>query len=169
MTKFYRLIPKDPPKDVPKDRPQNQQEDQPEDQLRLARIYRQLQTIEVYQSKKVLVEWIVKTPEGKTKYGRAESGRVALNSENNILKVSMGAEDIEANVPPLELQEMLAKFAGIEDSHCIMLLSHLLAQKDMLAMEHELQRRGISNDLPELERVIGKAEPSRNRDDLDEN
>jgi hypothetical protein len=71
----------------------------------------------------------------------------------------MRAEDIIAGLPPLELQEELAKFAGISDAKHVMLLLYILMQNDMSLIQDTLQRRGISNELPEFDQITGKSRP----------
>jgi hypothetical protein len=121
-----------------------------------AYILKQLRRIEVYQSEKVIVEWVVTTISGETHYGRADSGRVASKPGQQGLKIFLTEEDINANLPPLELQEELANFGEIKDSKHFTLLLYLLMQDDLKSIEDTFQRRGIPNDIPEFDSSNGK-------------
>jgi hypothetical protein len=110
----------------------------------------------VYQSEKVVVEWVATTSDGNTIHGRADSGRVRLSSEEQGLKVFMRKEDIAATLPPLELQEELANFGEIKDLKYFPILLYVLMQEDLQSIEDTLQRRGIPNDIPEFKSINGK-------------
>jgi hypothetical protein len=128
----------------------------PKDSSNRATILQQLRNIEVYKSEQVIVEWIVKSLSGDTFYGRADSGRVALTTRNQGLAIYLTGEDINASVPPLELQEELATLGEIQDPKHLALLLYLLTQEDLKAIEDTLQRRGISNSVPEFDARNGK-------------
>jgi hypothetical protein len=119
-------------------------------------ILKNLRSIVVYKSEQVVVEWIVKSLSGDAFYGRADSGRVSLTPQKHGLAVYLTEEDIDANVPPLELQEELANFAEIQDPKHFTLLLYLLMQEDLKGIEDILQRRGISNNVPEFDSASGK-------------
>ena len=112
--------------------------------------------IEVYQSEKVIVEWVVTSLSGDTYYGHADSGRVASIPGMQGLKIFLREEDINAILPPLELQEELANFGKIKDSNHFTILLYILIQDDLNSVEDVLHRRGISNDISEFNSMIGK-------------
>jgi hypothetical protein len=110
----------------------------------------------VYQSEKVVVEWVATTPDGNTIHGRVDSGRVTSSSEKQGLKLFMRKEDVTATLPPLELQEELANFGEIKDLKYLPILLYILMQDDLQSIEDTLQRRGIPNDIPEFNSINGK-------------
>ncbi|KAH8820670.1 hypothetical protein F5884DRAFT_745017 [Xylogone sp. PMI_703] len=118
-----------------------------------ADILRQLRKIEVYQSEKVIVEWVVTSPNGETFFGRADSGRVASSHGKQGLQIFLTDEDIHADLPPLELQEELARFGEITDPNHVTLLLYLLLQSDIKSIEDTFHRRGIPNDVPEFDSI----------------
>jgi len=101
----------------------------------------------VYQSEKVIVEWVVQRPGCEPYVGRAESGRVALKPRQDELDIFLTEEDINASIPPLELQEALAKFAEVKDQSHFTIILYILMQNDENLIKDILQRRGIP-DLP---------------------
>jgi hypothetical protein len=112
--------------------------------------------IEVYQSEKVIVEWVVTSLSGGTYKGRADSGRVASTPGMQGLKIFLREEDINATSPPLELQEELINFGKIKDSKHVLILPYILMQDDLNSIEDTLHRRGIPNDIPEFGSMTGK-------------
>ena len=115
----------------------------------------QLQNIEVYSARKVIVEWSLK-PEKSHRIitGRSDSGRVQVISERNVLKLILRKNDIDASRPPLELQEEIVKFCGITDPAHVTILHWMLVEHDLKEIEDVLQRRGISNNIPEFDTLI---------------
>jgi hypothetical protein len=116
---------------------------------------KQLSNIEVYQTEQVIVEWVVKMMSGDIYHGRADARRVASKLEEQVLKLFLTEEDLESKVPPLELLEELAKLGEILDPKRITLLPYLLMQDDLPSIENTLQRRGISNEVPEFDSNSG--------------
>jgi hypothetical protein len=71
----------------------------------------QVCNVEVYSAEEVIVEWVIGTGEKNDQtIGRADSGRVKLTQEGNILKIILRECDIKVTRPTLELQEEMAKF-----------------------------------------------------------
>jgi hypothetical protein len=132
----------------------------PKDASNRSKTLEQLRSIEVYKSEQVVVEWFVKSLSGDTLYGRVDAGRVALTPHKDGLAIYLTEEDIEATVPPLELQEELATLGEIKNPKHITLLLYLLMQADLNAIEVTFQKRGISNDVPEFDAASGKPPPA---------
>jgi hypothetical protein len=103
----------------------------------------------------LIVKWIVTLKNGSTIESRSEPGRVMLARESKTLKVFLTSEDLDENCPPLELIEMLADFCGIVDPDHVVILTHILMQKNFKRIEDDLQRRGLSDSsgsrFPEIE------------------
>ncbi|KAF2269756.1 hypothetical protein CC78DRAFT_452837 [Lojkania enalia] len=112
---------------------------------------KQLRNIEVYESERVIIEWVITSANGVTNYGRAEAGRVTSQSDSQKLKVFLTKDDLDVSLPPLDLQEELAKVCEIKDKKHFTLLLYILMQKDPKSIEDTLERRGISNDVPEFD------------------
>ena len=77
-----------------------------------------------------------------------------LNVEAETIRVFLTAENVNVESPPLELIEELSKFCGITSSEHLMLLAHILTQKELKHIEDDLQRRGIQDDIPEADWFI---------------
>ncbi|KAF2396452.1 hypothetical protein EJ06DRAFT_240603 [Trichodelitschia bisporula] len=129
----------------------------PKESANRAGILRLLPKIEVYQSEKVLVEWVV-TLSGNTFYGRADAGRVTSSPGKLGLKIFLTEEDIHAALPPLELQEELANFSEIRDPKHFTILLYILMQNDFSAIGDTFERRGISGEVPEFDAASGGAD-----------
>lgn len=114
-----------------------------------------LRKLEVYKSERVIVEWTVTTSNGETKYGSAESGRVASHLTPGSLKIFIAQDELDAGVPPLELQEELAKVCDINSKGNFALLLYVLMQHDLRLIEETLDRKCISNDVLEFDDIKG--------------
>jgi hypothetical protein len=110
-----------------------------------------LQKLEVYKSERVIVEWTVKTQKGETRYGSVESGRVASASTAHDLKIFIAQDDIDIGLPPLELQEEIAKVCDINSKESFALLLYVLMQQELSAIEETLDRKGLSKRVPEFD------------------
>jgi hypothetical protein len=112
----------------------------------------QLRNVEVYSAEEVIVEWVIGAGKksGQT-VGRADSGRVKLTQEGKILKIIIRESDVDLDRPTLEFQEEMSKFCGLIDPSHIAILHWILVENNLKEIERSLQRRGISNDLPEFD------------------
>jgi hypothetical protein len=113
----------------------------------------QLRNVEVYSAKEVTVEWTIGVGRSGQTVGRADSGRVKLTQEGNILKIIIRESDVDLARPTLELQEEMTKFCGIINPSHIAILHWILAENNLQEIERVLQRRGISNDVPDFDRL----------------
>jgi len=116
----------------------------------------QLRNVQVFKADKVVVEWALKLPGGDTIYGRADSGRVQLssNKQKRGIQIFLAGDDIESLCPPLELEEELSKFCGINSPSHVGILQYILIQSDLETIHHTLQRRGIHDIVPEFDDEI---------------
>ena len=115
-----------------------------------------LRNVEVYKSERVVIEWTVTTPTGETKYGSAESGRVASKSTPESLKIFIAQDGTDASLPPLELQEELAKVCDINSKENFALLLYVLMQHELRLIEETLDRKGLSKELLEFDDIKGR-------------
>lgn len=132
------------------------------DSPRRQAIFLQLQKLRVHQSETILVQWVVTSNNGELQEGKAEAGRVVVEALKGSVEIYLTEEDINATLPPLELQEELALFADIKEPKHITLLLYILAQNDLTLIENTLLRRGVSNELPDFD-VLVDAEEGLNR------
>lgn len=116
----------------------------------------QLRNVQVFKADTVVVEWVLKLPDGNKIYGRADSGRVQLSSNKlkRGLQIFLTGDDIESLCPPLELEEELSKFCGINNPNHVGILQYILIQSDIETIHHALQRRGIHSIVPEFDDEI---------------
>jgi len=114
-----------------------------------------LRKLEVYKSERVIIEWTVTTPKGETKYGSAESGRVASKSTLDSLKIFIAQDGTDVGLPPLELQEELAKVCGINSKDKFALLLYVLMQHELRSIEETLDRKGLTNEVNEFDDFKG--------------
>lgn len=118
----------------------------------------QLRQVEVYSAEKLIIEWQMSIPgdlpAGKIAYkvvGRTDSGRVKMIKDENHLKIILRKDDVDPARPPLELQEEMSNFCGITDGSHLAILHWLLGHHDLEEIEYVLQRRGVTNVVPELD------------------
>ncbi|KAF1995054.1 hypothetical protein P154DRAFT_379511, partial [Amniculicola lignicola CBS 123094] len=112
-----------------------------------------LRKLEVYKSERVIIEWTVTTPNGKTEYGSAEAGRVASETTPHGLKLFIAQDSTDVSVPHLELQEELAKVCDIDSKENFALLLYVLMQHDLRSIEETLDRKGLSKEVPDFDDV----------------
>jgi hypothetical protein len=113
-------------------------------------LMKQFRSVQVYQSQGVSVAWKFRTPWGKTVLGRTERGRVMLTTESDKLKIYLSKDHMEIGRPPLELTEEITALCGIEKYEHILLLINILVQEDIKKIEEDLNRRGVTDDVPEF-------------------
>ena len=114
-------------------------------------ILRHVHKLEVHQTEKVIVEWVVTSLTGETMYGRADAGRVTSRLGKRGYQIFLTADDLNAPLPPLELQEELTKLCEIKDPSLLTVLLYILMHNDVVLIEDTLQRRGIPDDIPDFE------------------
>jgi hypothetical protein len=121
-----------------------------------------LQSVDVFEADRVVVEWSVRSKDGTKVQGRADSGRVKLTYENSKLSIYLTKGDIVAPVPPLELVEELLKFCGIHDVTQTPILQQILMTANMASSVEMLERRGITVDYFHAKPTVPTKSPDTN-------
>jgi hypothetical protein len=78
---------------------------------------------------------------------------VKLTPAGNVLKIIIREIDVDLPRPTLELQEEMTKFCGITNPAHVAILHWILGENDIQEIEKVLQRRGISNDVPDFDKL----------------
>ncbi|KAF8849225.1 hypothetical protein BDZ45DRAFT_240473 [Acephala macrosclerotiorum] len=140
-------------------------------------VIQQLRNLQVYTADEVIQEWSV-TYKGKTLKGPPGNGQVALQAEDDVLKIFLAAKSgIEMDQTPMELVDELFNFCGMvadNPKHSEMCLHIALSQKDLSIVSKVFADKGIPSieglrfaDVIESEEEDGKG-PMAKKDWKDE-
>jgi hypothetical protein len=128
-----------------------------------AEIIEQLCKAKVYTAERVSISWTLKTHDGSLEVvGRADSGRVRVAAQAKSLEIYIRKSDADISRPPYELREELSTFCCLTDASHISLLHWLISEPHIEEIEALFKRKGLQNDVPELEALSESLERGKN-------